>query len=283
MEKKIALVTDSTADLSREMLDELNIKFLPLKIIYKEEQYHDRIDIEPEEVCRKMDEEIPTTSMPSPGEIEELYRELKAEGYEKIISIHISSGLSATYSNCRMVAEQMENMEIAVIDSKMLSMGLGRLVLYAQKLISEGKKSFAEIIEMVEAKKEEIDVFFIVDTLKYLKEGGRIGKVQGTLAELFNIKPIISIDEDGEYFNFDKVRRKKRALKKMFEIAKKRVKDGSYFIDVMHAAAEKEAEELYNKFAELSNVKQSILGEISPAMIVHAGPGLIGVVITRIF
>ena len=283
MEKKIALVTDSTGDLSREMLDELNIKFLPLKIIYKEEQYHDRIDIEPEEVCRKMDEEIPTTSMPSPGEIEELYRELKAEGYEKIISIHISSGLSATYSNCRMVAEQMENMEIAVIDSKMLSMGLGRLVLYAQKLISEGKKSFAEIIEMVEAKKEEIDVFFIVDTLKYLKEGGRIGKVQGTLAELFNIKPIISIDEDGEYFNFDKVRRKKRALKKMFEIAKKRVKDGSYFIDVMHAAAEKEAEELYNKFAELSNVKQSILGEISPAMIVHAGPGLIGVVITRIF
>jgi len=177
----------------------------------------------------------------------------------------------------------MENMEIAVIDSKMLSMGLGRLVLYAQKLISEGKKSFVEIIEMVEAKKEEIDVFFIVDTLKYLKEGGRIGKVQGTLAELFNIKPIISIDEDGEYFNFDKVRRKKRALKKMFEIAKKRVKDGSYFIDVMHAAAEKEAEELYNKFAELSNVKQSILGEISPAMIVHAGPGLIGVVITRIF
>jgi len=283
MEKKIALVTDSTADLSREMLDELNIKFLPLKIIYKEEQYHDRIDIEPEEVCRKMDEEIPTTSMPSPGEIEELYRELKAEGYEKIISIHISSGLSATYSNCRMVAEQMENMEIAVIDSKMLSMGLGRLVLYAQKLISEGKKSFDEIIEMVEAKKEEIDVFFIVDTLKYLKEGGRIGKVQGTLAELFNIKPIISIDEDGEYFNFDKVRRKKRALKKMFEIAKKRVKDGSYFIDVMHAAAEKEAEELYNKFAELSNVKESILGEISPAMIVHAGPGLIGVVITRIF
>ncbi|RCW86566.1 DegV family protein with EDD domain [Halanaerobium sp. DL-01] len=283
MEKKIALVTDSTADLSREMLDELNIKFLPLKIIYKEEQYQDRIDIEPEEVCRKMDEEIPTTSMPSPGEIEELYRKLKAEGYKKIISIHISSGLSATYSNCRMVAEQMKDMEIAVIDSKMLSMGLGRLVLYAQKLISEGEKSFAEIVEMVEAKKEEIDLFFIVDTLKYLKEGGRIGKVQGTLAELFNIKPIISIDEDGEYFNFDKVRRKKRALKKMFEIAKNRLKEGSYFVDVMHAAAEKEAEKLYNKFAELSNVKESILGEISPAMIVHAGPGLIGVVITRMF
>ncbi|MGM0603687.1 MAG: DegV family protein [Bacillota bacterium] len=283
MDKKIALVTDSTADLSRDMLDKLNIKFLPLKIIYKEKQYQDRIDIEPEEVCRNMDEEIPTTSMPSPGEIEKLYNSLKSEGYEKIISIHISSGLSATYSNCKMVAEQMEDMEIAVIDSKMLSMGLGRLVLYAQKLISERKRSFSEVVEMVEAKKKEIDVFFIVDTLKYLKEGGRIGKVQGTLAELFNIKPIISIDEDGEYFNFDKVRRKKRALKKMFEIAKDRMKEGSYFVDVMHAAAEKEAEELYKKFADLSGVEESILGEISPAMIVHAGPGLIGVVITKVF
>ena len=282
MNKKIAIVTDSTSDLRSEELEELGIESLPLKVIYDNKQFQDRVDIQPAEVYEKLEEEIPTTSMPSPKEIKETYSKLKDKGYTHIISIHISKGLSATYNNCKMVAEQMEDLTIEVIDSKMLSKGLGRLVLYAQKLVDKGEDNFEEIIEKIEEKKDKIEVFFVVKTLKYLKEGGRIGKVAGTIAQLLNIKPIISIDDDGEYFTFDKIRGRSRSLEKMFSIIKDKLKkDKNYLLDVVNAAAEEEAKNLKNKFENLNSIKEVFFGEISPVMIVHTGPGLIGVVLTE--
>lgn len=282
MEEKIAIVTDSTSDLTKDDLEENGIRSIPLKVIYSDQQFHDRVDITPAEVYQSFEEEIPTTSMPSPQEIMDVYNDLKAAGYTHIISIHISSGLSATYSNCMMVAEQIEGIEVEVVDSKMLSKGLGRLVLYANSLAKK-ELSFAEIVKKVEAKKEKIEVFFVVKTLKYLKKGGRIGKVSGTIAELLNIKPIIAIDAEGEYFTFDKIRGRKRSLKKMYSIIKDKMVDGKeYVVDVMNAAAEEEAQTLLNKFKQLSQIKDTYFSEISPVMVVHTGPGLIGVVLTEI-
>jgi len=283
MKEKIAVVTDSTSDLTKKELEKYNITSIPLKVIYSDSQFHDRVDITPAEVYESFEREIPTTSMPSPQEIMDVYNELKEEGYTHIISIHISSGLSATYSNCMMVADQIEGIEVEVIDSKMLSKGLGRLVLYANNLIKNEELSFNEIIEKVEAQKDKIEVFFVVETLKYLKKGGRIGKVSGTIAEFLNIKPIIAIDEEGEYFTFDKVRGRKRSLKKMYSIIKDKIQDGKeYVVDVMNAAAEGEANSLLDKFKQLSQVKETYFSEISPVMVVHTGPGLIGVVLTEI-
>lgn len=283
MREKIAVVTDSTSDLTKKELEKLDITSIPLKVIYSDNQFHDRVDITPAEVYESFEKEIPTTSMPSPQEIMNVYNELKAEGYTHIISIHISSGLSATYSNCMMVADQIEGIEVEVIDSKMLSKGLGRLVLYADTLIKKEELSFKEIIKKVEAKKNNIEVFFVVETLKYLKKGGRIGKVSGTIAEFLNIKPIIAIDDEGEYFTFDKVRGRKRSLKKMYTIIKDRIKEGKeYVVDVMNAAAEEEAQGLLDKFNQLSQVKETYFSEISPVMVVHTGPGLIGVVLTEV-
>ena len=283
MKEKIAVVTDSTSDLTKKELEKYDITSIPLKVIYSDSQFHDRVDITPAEVYESFEREIPTTSMPSPQEIMDVYNELKEEGYTHIISIHISSGLSATYSNCMMVADQIEGIEVEVIDSKMLSKGLGRLVLYANNLIKNEDLSFNEIIEKVEAQKDKIEVFFVVETLKYLKKGGRIGKVSGTIAEFLNIKPIIAIDEEGEYFTFDKVRGRKRSLKKMYSIIKDKIQDGKeYVVDVMNAAAEGEANSLLDKFKQLSQVKETYFSEISPVMVVHTGPGLIGVVLTEI-
>ncbi len=283
MEEKIAVVTDSTSDLTKEDLEKYGIESIPLKVIYSDQQYHDRVDITPAEVYESFEKEIPTTSMPSPQEIMDVYNKLKEKGYTHIISIHISSGLSATYSNCMMVADQIEGIEVEVVDSKMLSKGLGRLVMYANSLVQAQKLSFAEIIEKVEAKKDKIEVFFVVETLKYLKKGGRIGKVSGTIAEFLNIKPIIAIDDEGEYFTFDKVRGRSRSLKKMYSIIKDKLQEGKeYDIDVMNAAAEEEAQELLDKFKALKQVKETYFSEISPVMVVHTGPGLIGVVLTEI-
>lgn len=281
MSEKIAIVTDSTCDLSKEILDERDISFLPLKIIYEDSEYKDRVNITPQEVYKKFSEEIPSTSMPGFEEIKEKYLELKEKGYTHIISIHISSGLSGTYNTCKMVSQEIEGVTIEVVDSKMLSMGLGRLVLYAKDLIDEGKENFESIVDKVYEKKDNIELYFIVETLKYLRKGGRIGKVKGTIAELLNIKPIISIDEEGKYFTFDKVRSRKKSIKKLIDIAKDKINEGICYVDVMHADAKEEADQILEKLKNVSNVKDIFLGEISPAMVVHAGPGLIGVCITK--
>lgn len=280
MEEKIALITDSTCDLSGDLMEELSINFFPLKIIYKDGQYLDRIDINPEDVYQRFEEEIPTTSMPGPAEMKEKYYDLKEKGFSHIIAIHISGGLSSTASIAKMVAEQIDDLTIEVIDSKLLSMGLGRLVLYARKLIDEDNYDFNEIVEKTREKINDIELYFIVKTLKYLKEGGRIGKVRGMIGEFLNIKPIISIDEDGQYYTVDKARSRKNSIEKLYKIVENSINKGMCYVDVLHADAEREAKELLNRLQKFDNVKDMILGEISPAMIVHAGPGLIGVCVT---
>ncbi len=282
MANKIALVTDSTCDLSADMLKDLSIKFLPLKIIYKEGQFLDRININPKDIYKRFKEEIPSTSMPGPGEIKEKFMELKEKGFTNILAIHISTGLSSTANISKMVSKEMDDLTVEVIDSKLLSMGLGRLVLYAKNLIEEENLDFEEIVEKTRAKINDIDLHFIVKTLKYLKEGGRIGKVRGAIGELLNIKPIISINDMGEYYTVDKSRSRKSSINKLYNIAEKKIMKGKCYVDVMHADAKEEAEELLNRFKELTNVKETTLAEISPAMVVHAGPGLIGVCVTII-
>lgn len=282
MKDKIALVTDSTCDIKGEMLKKLSIDFLPLKIIYKGGQFLDRININPDDVYKRFSEEIPSTSMPGPGEIKEKFMDIKEKGFTHILAIHISSGLSSTANISKMVSEQINDMNIEVIDSKLLSMGLGRVVLYARKLIDEGNLEFNEIVEKTREKINDIDLHFVVKTLKYLKEGGRIGKVKGTIGELLNIKPIISIDNEGKYYNVDKARSRKSSINKLYEIAKKKIREGICYVDVMHADAEDEGKELLKRLKELKNVKEIFLGEISPAMVVHAGPGLLGVCVTPV-
>lgn len=281
MKEKIAIVTDSTSDLDKDILDHNNINFFPLKIIYKDAEYKDRINISPSEVYERFEAEVPTTSMPGLEEIKDLYLSLKDEGFTHIISIHISSGLSGTYNTCQMVASQLDGIKVELIDSKMLSMGLGRLVLYAKEIVDSQKYDFEEVVKKVREKIDEISLYFIVATLKYLKKGGRIGKVKGTIAEFLNIKPIISIDQEGKYYTFDQVRSRKKSIKRLLSIAQDKIKEGTCYVDVMHADAKEEANKILDKLKDLPNVEDSFLGEISPAMVVHSGPGLIGICITK--
>ena len=282
MKNKIGLMTDSSSDLSKDVFNNTIIEFLPLKIIYSDGEYLDKVNISPGDVYQRFNEEIPTTSMPGPDEFKEKFKEFKKKGYTHIISIHISSGLSSTPEICKMVSNEFDDLTIEVIDSKLLSMGLGRLVLYSKNLIEKGNLDFAEIVKKTREKINDIELNFIVKTLKYLKKGGRIGKVKGTIGEVLNIKPIISIDDDGQYYTTGRTRGRKNSLNKLYQMAKKKIDKGLSYVDVMHADAKKEAKELQSRLQKLKNVKGSILGEISPAMVVHAGPGLIGVVVVPV-
>jgi len=281
MNQKIALLTDSTCDIPKEILKEKNIQSLPLKIIYKDEEYTDRVDIQPEEIYNSFSEEIPTTSMPSPNDAQKILLNLKEKGFTHVIAIHISSGLSGTYNMVRMIAQQVEDITVEVIDSKALSMGLGRLVLYAAELIEKGL-NFTDIIEKINKKMENTDVFFVVKTLKYLIEGGRIGKVSGTIGELLNLKPIISIDEEGQYYTLKKSRGRKKSINTIYNIVKDKIKEGITTVDVMHGAAYEEAQDLLKEIKKLDNVKETFFGQIGPSMVVHTGPGLIGIVVSKV-
>src|SRR5690554_1813521 len=162
---------------------------LPLKVIYRDKVYEDRLGIDPQEVYDQMPDKVPTTSMPSPEEIRLLLEKLNAENFTHAIAIHISSGLSGTYETVRVVARKFEKMKIEVIDSKALSLALGFLVQEAGRSIKSGLP-FEKVVSRVWEMQKKVKVFFVVKTLEYLIKGGRIGYVEGTLGQILDIKPI---------------------------------------------------------------------------------------------
>ncbi|CCO08330.1 DegV family protein [Desulforamulus hydrothermalis] len=281
MAEKVAIVTDSTCDLDQATVQEYDIKVLPLKVIYSNnEEYLDRIEISPDQIYQRMPAEIPTTSLPSPAQIMDLFKKLQAEGYTHIISIHISSGLSGTYNTVKTVAREFKNMIIEVIDSKALSMALGIPVLESAKTLRK-TLSFQAAVDKAKDILNNMDVYFVVGTLEYLKKGGRIGYVAGTIGEIMQIKPIISINKEGKYYTYDKVRGRKKSIMRLFDIASQILKEKSGTLAVMHGAAPEESWELFNKIKSLPNVNNSYFGQVGPVIGVHAGPGLIGFCICK--
>ncbi|MDD3704524.1 MAG: DegV family protein [Clostridiaceae bacterium] len=277
---KIAIVSDSTSDLSWDTIKRHNIKVLPLRIIYKDREYRDRVDITPEEIYLRFKEEIPTTSLPSPQDTMDLFNELKEEGYTHVIVVTISSGISGTMNMIRNISDSFEGLSFDIIDSKSLSMGTGYAIIEGAKEL-ERTCDFRKTAERIKAVLNNTKVYYVVKTLEYLRKGGRIGKVEGTIGELLNIKPIISINEDGVYFSYKKVRGRSRSIEELFEIVKEEAKEKLLNIAVAHGDAFEEAQDLLKKLKGLKNVKETVFTQISPVLVVHTGPGLIGVIVSE--
>lgn len=275
---KIGIITDSTCDLSNEYLSEKSIKLLPTRIIYSYGEFLDRVEIAPGEVYENFAKEIPKTSMPSPDDFYRAVEECKSEGATHIIAILVSSGLSGTFGMVSAACHDIRDIPVKVIDSKSLSLGLGYLVMDAVKAVEEGK-SYEEVIDLVEGKVQNTHVYFALETLKYLRNGGRIGYVEGTIAEMLNIKPVIRIEHsDGKYRTHKKARGMKRAIE-----ALKAVMDSfdahKVRITVVHGELpEKEAEMLAYAKAK-SNAVSCHSTQTCPVLGVHTGPGLIGFVL----
>lgn len=275
---KIALITDSTSDLPREIQEKYNIEVLPLHVIYKDAEYRDGVDITPEEVYNSLSREVPSTSLPSTGKILELFQRLKEEGYRDVLSIHISSGLSGTYSMIKNLEENAKQigLRLHVIDSKSISMGLGFLVIKAAQLI-ESKTPLNEIIKTLERFKREVKVFFVLKSLEYLKKGGRIGLVEGTLGDMLSIKPIISVNSEGIYYTIAKTRGRKSSIRKLIEIVKGAIGKSRVRVAVMHGNALDEAMEILNSIKDEVNTTYIFAGQVGPVVGVHTGPGLVGI------
>lgn len=279
MEERIALLTDSTCDLGPDVIARHSIRVLPLKVIYRDRVYHDRVDIIPQEVYDRLAEEVPTTSTPSPYEAGEVLTQLREAGFTHVLAVHISAGLSGTFNAVSLAASEVANLTTAVVDSKSLSMGLGFIVEQAGRWI-EQRPDFATLVRKTEEMVSGSKVFYGLKTLEYLRRGGRIGNVAAAVAGVLDLKPIISINEQGKYFSFRRVRGRSQSIREILEITRRAVESGLTRVAVMHGDALAEAEVLYGQVRSLPGVKEIVFGQIGPVLVVHTGPGLIGVALS---
>lgn len=279
--EKIALITDSASDIDSELIKKYNINVLPFKIIFSDKEYKDGVDITPSMLYEKLPTEIPTTSLPSISEFTELLEKLKSDGYTHAIIITISNCFSGTFNAARLASESVSDITTFVFDSLTLTMSEGAMVLETATLIEEGK-SFNEITNELPTIRKKIDVFFTLDTLTYLKKGGRIGKVAGTIAEALNIKPIITIKDDG-FHTYSKVRGTKQSISKLSNILNDYLAKGKCKVWIMNGDAPDKADLLYNAIKNSDNLVECTLGGmIGPALGVNTGPGLVGFIVEMV-
>lgn len=278
MKNKIAILVDSGTDVPQEIIDMYNIYVIPLKIIYKDREYTDKVDITPEEIYKRLPEEIPGTSLPDGESITKIFDQIKNDGYDKVLAITISSGLSGTNNVVRLVAQEQEGIQTHVLDTKNIGIGAGFTAIQAAKWIEDGMEWDTLIDELV-ALAERTKVFFNVATLEYLQKGGRIGLVASILGNALKLNPIISCNEEGIYYTVGKARGRKKSLDKTMSYVKEAVGDAKVFnLAVAHGAAEEEAIEMKARFErEFPNAQEIYFGQISPALVVHTGPGLLGI------
>lgn len=277
-ENKIAILTDSCSDVPENMLKRFCIYQIALSINYNDKSYRDRIDITPEQVYENLQNEIPHTSLPTMGEIHEIIEKIIEDGYTQIIIPVISSGLSGTYNAIKNVCSEFKDIKTAVIDTKNIALGSGFLSVYAAQLV-EKHFSFEKIVKKIEDKIGDSHIYYSLQTLQYLVKGGRLGRVEGMLGSMLQIKPIISCDEDGIYYTVEKVRGRKQSINKLIEIVEDKLKDKkNYYLTICHGYAQEEADKIKEKMKScLDNATLFMEGQISPALGVHTGPGLIGI------
>ncbi len=272
----IRIVTDSTADLPAETAEQLGITVIPLNVHFGEETLLDGIDILPDEFFQRLAaaRQLPTTSQPSPGKFMEVYGSL-AEAGDQIVSIHISDKLSGTLNSARQAKEQMEGSSIEIIDSEQAALGTGLVAIAAAKAAQQGA-SLEAVLEEANSAVEQVQLFGLLDTLEYLRKGGRIGMVRGFIGTMLKVRPIITV-LDGIVQSATSVRSRAYGIQYMVTLAEERapLKQAA----VMHSSTDEEAEALAERIRPLVADGQVLQGRIGPVVGTHAGPGVIGIVI----
>ncbi len=282
--EKIAIMVDSGADITPDLAKEKGIYYLPLYVNTGGDFLKDRIDISPDEFYSyiKKEGDRAKTSLPAPGDIMELIEEIKNDGYDKLIMITIGSNFSGTFNLCDMI--EANGIETYAFDSKNLTMAEGFLALFAKDLIDQGK-SFEEVKEELEKTRENSRVFFTLESLKYIVEGGRVPKTFGKLSDALNVKPLITVNpEDGKFKLMKIVRGEKRIFKQFYKIAKEYLEDAkNYYIFIGDGDSNDMADRLEDTLKEfIDGASLFIKGQISPTLGANTGPGLFGFAFLKI-
>jgi DegV family protein with EDD domain len=273
-DRRVAIVTDSTSDLPPALAAARSITIVPLTLNFDGQALLDGVDITPSEFYRRLPNATshPTTSQPSPGQFAEVYNALLAD-HDAIVSIHISEKLSGTFESAQQAADMTDPTQVHVIDSQVVSMGLGLVALGAATLAATGAEAEA-IVEKVNAMRGMVETYFSVATLEFLRRGGRIGRASALLGSVLQVKPVLCI-RDGLVTPLERVRTFERALSRVVELARAVDRGQGICAIVGHAGAEADAERVAR---ELEPIAETLMIQaLGPVVGAHAGPGVVGV------
>lgn len=282
-QQKTAILIDSGCDIPARLRERYGLEILPLRVIYPEKDYQDDVDINPTMIYQRFPDEIPTTSTPSLTEVHDKLDELRDKGYENVIAVTISSNLSGTYNTVRLVASEYEDMKVFVFDTRCISSGSGLYAIWASVRLQRGD-SFEELCRKLPEKRGDAQVFFYMDTLRYLQKGGRIGRVAGTIGEALKLKPIISCDENGIYYTVAKIRGARMGKLRLAEEVIKYSFGHKTWMLVKEGDAHEEAlamRELLENHEKLVEKQILSIDQITATLAINTGPGLVGVAVLR--
>ena len=269
----VRVVTDSACDLPQDIVDELGIEIVPLTIRFGSEELVDRKELGTEEFWRRLETSpvLPETAAPSAGAFETAFRSLAADGATGIVCVNLSSKLSATMQAAQVAAKTVEECPVEVVDSLSVSMGLGSLAIVAARAGAAGT-DLDEIVAQMLDLRSRAKLFGTLDTLEYLKKGGRVGGARAMLGSMLSIKPVVEV-RDGVVEEAGKVRTRSKALRLLVDkVSEAPVQN----LSVLHGDAP-DVDELLEMLDPIVPRDQIVVGQIGPVVGTHAGPRIIGV------
>ncbi|OQX96012.1 hypothetical protein B6I21_02425 [candidate division KSB1 bacterium 4572_119] len=276
---KIGIVTDSSCDLPFDFIEENHINIIPVKIVFGNKAYLDKVDLSPVEFYNKLTKAAihPKTSQPAMADIKKTYDRV-APFYEKIISIHLPRAVSGTLQSIERAAELFGDNKITSVDSKTISGALGLVVMEAAAAVKQ-ELPFNRVIEKIQYAIENIHIYVSLPTLKYLVKGGRISASKGVIGKILNLNPIITFDEEGKVKLADKAIGQKSARQKTFNLISQKAKPYKrYKFIVAHANAPEKARWYLNQLKNHFKITEEIpVVDAAPALGVHTGPGTAGI------
>jgi DegV family protein with EDD domain len=274
---KVAIVTDSTAYIPDEMRKQLNITVVPLLLIWGDEAFKDGVEMMPEEFYKRMEnsKEIPSTSQATIPSLKKAFEELLEQGYD-VLGIFLSSKFSGTVQSAFQAREMISKGQdrIVIVDSLFTTMALGWPVITAARAAKAGM-NLVECQQLAEKARDQTGVMFVVETLEYLRRGGRIGGAQAMLGTILNVKPLLEM-QDGKIEAVEKIRTKRKALNRMLDLLEGKIAGHTPIrLAIVHANAEAEALAFLETARQRFNPVESLLSPLSPVIGTHAGPGTV--------
>jgi DegV family protein with EDD domain len=278
---RVSVVTDSTSYLPAELIERHGIHVVPLYVVFGGDRPVPEVDITDypaffDEV--RTAEKHPTTSQPSVGDFTAAFEPLLADGGE-VVSVHISGGLSGTPEAARQAKEALERdggggERIVVVDSTTAAGGLGMMVLAAAKAAADGAGA-GEVADRVAEARRELKMWFAIDTLEFLRRGGRIGAASAWIGSTLKVKPILTVEN--EMTPVERVRTSSRAFERMVDYARQRHDSGADAWSAQHIAAPDMCARLIERCTQVFGCEPTIVSEVGPVLAAHTGPGLLGV------
>ena len=278
---KLAVITDNTAALSDDILDNENLFILDIPIVIDEVSYLENRTLTLEEFYLKManSDDLPKTSQPSLAELNNLLKELSSNGYTHVIGLFLSSGISGFWQNIQFLVDEYPELEVAFPDSKITSAPLASMIRNVFDLQSEGV-DFPLILEKLNYQIRHTTAFIMVNDLEHLVKGGRLSNGSAVIGNFLSIKPILRFNEEGKIVVYEKVRTEKKAIKRLIAILDEVTVDGDYEITIIHSLAEEKAMTFHQLLIEEGYLGKLDIVSFGAVIATHLGEGAVAFGIT---